>query len=75
MEINDYLRTKSAVQQALNSIIEHVSENKVKLPDIEKQWLNRYIDEIENLADDENEALDHVSGLYGTMFLKEAYGL
>jgi len=74
-ERSDYLRTKSAVGAAFTSIDQNTSTGKIKISDVEKQWLDRYSNEIENLPEDENEAIDYVSELYGNMFLKDAYGL
>lgn len=74
-ESSGYLRTKSAVEAAFDSITQNISTGKINLSDVEKQWLDRYRGEIEGLPLDEKEAIDYTSGLYGNMFLKESYGL
>jgi methanol--5-hydroxybenzimidazolylcobamide Co-methyltransferase len=74
-EKTGYLRTKAAVETSLEAIKQSISTGKVKISDVEKQWLDRYKSEMENLSNDEGKAIEHIDQLYGSMFLKEAYGL
>jgi len=74
-ENSGYLRTKAAVETAIDVISRNTSSGRTNLPEIEKQWLDKIQVEIESLPESEEEAIEQVSGLYGNMFLREAYGL
>ncbi len=74
-ENSGYLRTKAAVETAFEIINRHTSSGRINLSAMEKQWLDKIQVEIESLPQSEEEAIEQVSGLYGNMFLKEAYGL
>ena len=74
-ENSGYLRTKAAVETAFELISRNTSSGRINLSDVEKQWLDKIQVEIESLPESEDEAIEQVSGLYGNMFLREAYGL
>ena len=70
-----YARTKAAVECAFDIIYRYAAEGIIRLNDKEKPWLDRFQAEIKGLVTDEAEAIEQMNGLYGSLYLPEAYGL
>ena len=72
---SDYARTVAAVETGFEIIKEHLISGKIKLSEMEMNWLDKLESAIESLPEDENEALNQVKDSYGDLFIPAAYGL
>jgi len=70
-----YAKTVAATRTAFEIINDHVDKGTIKLADMENQWLNQLASALDSLPSGEESALEIVKGMYGTLFLPEAYGL
>ena len=70
-----YKRTVAAVKTAFEAIKKAYQNKKVILPESELIWLVNLEQEINNLATDEEKALENLEAAYGNLYLPKSYGI